>query len=383
MIDPDQIPELRQQMRQRAEADARVLNALRERIQGLRAAVHPILPRSATTMSVVASDGGNNKIQFDPFLLQVVRVVDSYGEQLCLDVVSPNADMDELSERQFAAGRPATALGHMMEALDKRHLSEISPMLRRARPEQDPAATRPDWVLTYRDLCEWAVLHERLCRSQFSTDTLIVRDGLLRSKIFAGDLFTTLCGLFREGIERARRARRRKLYLVGIAKHNAVITRYRLAMALEGIMTGAYPCYVQIPYEVEETAYVWREWARREGVTGGIGEAAKFTAGVLYLVRFGRSPQDPIWAVDVLEGQQQDDTVILGHLLADALDGFPVPVFPRSLQQAHERAAIVDFDMDIVEAEAYRAIRGILPPDRADLLDALRLQGDPSAARYQ
>ena len=68
--------------------------------------------------------------------------------------------------------------------------------------------------------------------------------------------------------------------------------------------------------------------------------------------------------------------------LADALDGFPTPLFPRSLQKAHENAAIVDFDMDIIENEAYRAIRSIMPTTKADVLDALRLQGDPSAARY-
>ena len=111
------------------------------------------------------------------------------------------------------------------------------------------------------------------------TDTLIVFDGLLRSKVFAKEYFIR----YREGIAEAinnhRSKNRRNIYLVGMAKHSKVLSRYRLAMALESIMRTNYPCYVEIPNDIEEKAYVWSEYARGDDQVAEGGELNKFVAG--------------------------------------------------------------------------------------------------------
>lgn len=384
MLDPGELPELRAKMQERAIQDRAILDTLCAEVRPLKARVQRIAPRSATSMSLVASDGGNNKVQFDPFLIQIVRVVDSFGQQLCLDVVSPSTDTEALSDRQFdAQGKPLSALGHMMDALGVKMLHKLSPMIPNPKDQKEQSGVNPSWVLVYRDLCEWAVLHERLCRTEFSTDTLIVRDGFLRSKIFAGELFIHLKNLLIQGIDRAQSHRKRRLYLVGMAKHSKVLARYRLAMAIEDILREPFACYLRVPREIEAKAYVWPEYARGTESEGGKTEAPKFVAGSMYLVKFGAGPRDPIWAVDILDSQVQEDATVFGHLLADAFDGFPVPLYPRCLQRAHEHAALVDFDMDILEEEVFQAVRGILPADNVDALDLLRLNSDPSNLRYE
>src|SRR5262249_570485 len=157
------------------------------------------------------------------------------------------------------------------------------------------------WVLVYRDLCEWAVLHDRICYHTFATDTLIVRDGQLRSKLFRGELFIRWKDNIERAIARIRNDDKRRVYLVGVAKHSKVLSRYELGMGIEDVMPTGEPRYLPVPREIEAKAYVWPEYARGEGETGTAGEVPKFVAGRMSLVRFGSRSGDPVWAIDLLE----------------------------------------------------------------------------------
>src|SRR5204863_3853345 len=115
---------------------------------------------------------------------------------------------------------------------------------------------------------------------------------------------------------------RRKLYLVGLAKSSQVLTRYRLAMALEQILTTDYPAYMEIPREIEEKAYIWSEYARGDDQPVE-GEINKFVGGKMFFVKFGRGRRDPIWPVDLFlpQSTRGQAPAILGHLQADATNG--------------------------------------------------------------
>ncbi len=391
MFDPDEIPDLKKSVRECAILDRKLLDDLRVEVQSLKSNSRVIKSRSATTVSLVASDGGNNKLIYDPFYFQLVRVVDSNGNKLCLDVISPTTDTDELSKRQFDSdGNPITALGRLMQDLGCQTLSELSPMIPKGSKIRDaPDEVSKSWVLTYRDLCEWAVLYDKICYTRFATHTLIVRDGLLRSKIFSYKvsskraLFTEMINNMVQAIDKAFKTDRVRIYLVGLAKHSQVLSRYALAMQLEEVFVKGEPKFARVPFELEEKSYMWKEFIWRPDDDLQSQEVNKFSMGHLYLVRFGKLGGDPVWAVDLLPSQSNLDAEIFGYLLADAINGFPVPHYPLCLQRAHEHAQIVGFDMDILQDEVIQAIKDILPDNKKDVVDHQLFNFDHSQNRYE
>lgn len=377
MIDTESMSSLQRELRDRIVTDRAILDQHCAELRAGLGDARRIMPRQTTAVSLVGTDGGNNRIEFDPFMAQLIRVVDSSNNEYCLEVVTPTTDIAELSERHIANGSPRTALGRLMQFLGVSTLWDLSPMIKRP-----PKLSAPSWVQVYREITEWAVLFSLVREKDYGTDTVIVWDGLLRSKVFSGNppLFGKLRNGINEAIRDQKTRKRRNIYVVGVAKHSKVLQRYRLAMSLEGCMRCDYPCYAEVSRDLEQKAYVWAEYARGGEVE--TGEANKFVAGKMFFVKFGARARDPIWPVDLLESQVGDAQVVFGSLLSDAIEGFPVPFYPRCLQKAHENAALVDFDMDILQQGIVNAIREALG-DRAQVLDELALiDADPASRRY-
>jgi len=365
-------------LRELVSKDKDQLERLRQEVRGLKDEVRPIRPRTTTTIGLVAADAGESLIAFDPHLFYVLRVVDSSGQTFFRDVLTYWMDVETLNRRHFDEnGAPRTPLGRLMTDLGVQTLWELSPYI----PDPHTPLERRNrrWLQDYRDLSEWAVLYDFLTNPHrvFATNILVVRDGFLRSKLFArhprnGYLFARMWERIHEAMERYRKAGRR-IYVVGIAKKSKVLDRYRLAMFLEGVMTEPGPCYVRIPGALERQVYRWEEFA--PGEEGEEGEFRKFVAGAMFLVRFGRSPYDPIWAVDVWEEHVKHGEVdeIFGYLLGDAQAGFPHPFYPLCLQQAHEQAQLTGLDVELLQDLVLEAIHEQISPEQRPALEAFRI----------
>lgn len=377
MIEPDTHSQIKEEIKKRIQEDRGILDQLRSEIREIRSHIHRIQPRTTTSISLVATDGGNNRIQYDPFLVQLIRVVDSSNNEYCLEAITPSTRIASLSTAQFNSDKsPRTSLGKLMDYLGVQSVDKLSTMMVQS---QDVGLASSTWIQVYRELIEWATLFNIVREKTFGSDTLIVFDGLLRSKVFSGELFIKVRKGIDEAISMHRNKYKRRIFIVGLAKHSQVLTRYRLAMILENILTTSFPAYLEIPREIERKSYLWKEYAREDDDEG---EANKFVGGKLFFTKFGNKPHDPIWPVDILNSQRSDAGIILGYLLADALNGFPIPFYPRCLQKAHENAALVDFDLDILQDYILESIRDVLDSE-APLLDAAQLQDqDPSRARY-
>lgn len=378
MLDTGSLGELRNGIRETLAAERGALDELRRDVHRLRSETRRIHPHSTTAISLVGTDGGNNVVQYDPFMIQVVRVVDSSNNEYCLEVVTPRTPIASVDTRHLDNnGRGLTSLGRLMELLNAGSLADISSMIPSGHAE--PKAS---WVQVYRELMEWATLLDLVRNRAFATDTVIIQDGLLRTKVFTGDYFKRYRDALDDAIAQQYKRTRRRLYVVGIAKHSKVLQTYQLAMALESVLRNAYASFLAVPRELEEKVYKYSEYARGDDRTMDGGEINKFVAGKMFFVKFGNSPLDAIWAVDVLQSQVEHAPQVMGYLLSDALDGFPIPFYPQSLQRAHENAALVDLDMDLLQDGVLDALRDMLGEQKW-IVDESRLQlGDVSARRY-
>lgn len=377
MIDPEELQQLKTQVAECVVKDRALLDELLNEVEPLRQKELRIQPRSTTSVSVVGTDGGNNELRFDPFMVQVVRIVDSNKNQLWLEVVSPTTPVAHLDARHLNPdGTPKSPLGRMMQALNVSSVAQLSPVIRDGT-EKRPRS--PSWTNVYRELTEWAVLLD-LTKKDYGSDTLIIFDGFLRSKVFKGTLFRDFGTLLNEEIKR-HKAARRNIFVVGLAKRSAVLTRYRLALKLRRILRSDYPAYVEVPRELEQKAYLWSEYARGREDEGD-GEAAKFVNGKMFLIKFGNRSHDPIWPVDLFEQQADAATQAFGCLVQDAIEGFPVALYPRSLQKAHEAAALVGLDMDFLQDVIVDGVRKVLG-EQGPILDEFELEpADPAQGRY-
>jgi hypothetical protein len=391
MIDPESIDALRTQLASSIEGDRQVLDELCEEVRPLRSQTRRIQPRSTTAISLVGTDGGNNRIEFDPFMVQLIRVVDSSNNEYCLESVTPTTDRETVNSRHIAKdGTPKTALGRLMAKLVETgamteptiwKLSHMIPGPHRKGEKLKPIS--PSWVQVYREIYEWAILYSLLTDREFGTDTVIVADGNLRSKVFSGELFIHYRELLKQAIDDQYARNRRRIYVAGVAKHSKVLQRYRLAMSIESVLRTEYPAYVEVPRELEAKSYVWQEYARGDEEAAKFGtEANKFVGGKMFFVKFGSRPHDPIWPIDVFIPQANEASTVLGYMLADAIDGFPVPFYPRCLQRAHENAALVDFDMTILQDQVTKSIRDILGEKKTCIDEMTIVSSDPAAARY-
>jgi hypothetical protein len=154
-------------------------------------------------------------------------------------------------------------------------------------------------------------------------------------------------------------------------------------MTLEGILTTNYPAYLPIPGAIEEKAYTWTQYARGDDTGLKRKDINTFVGGKMFFVKFGSGPRDPIWPIDIYLPQKEEAHHILGYMLADAQNGFPVPLYPQCLQKAHAHAALIDFDFDILQNHIIDGIRQALAQE-APVLDAFRLQdAQLSQRRYE
>jgi hypothetical protein len=331
-----------------------VLQKFREYARRIKNDVKPIRPYSVNAVSFVSSDGGDNRLYFNPAVIELVRVVDSRGNQCALDAIAGNSKAADFNERA-KNGSPLLVepLRKLCEDL-KMNVLDLSYLLKGIEePGKSTGAVR-----VYRDIIEWAVLYDLMKYREWGSDTIIVREGMLRTKSFKLTVFPLMDKLIREAHEKHKQ-KKISVSMVGVAKQSAVLSRLSVALELEGALHKSYPCYVKVPDDIEADCYNFdRTWldTLETSQPDENGTYRYQAIGKMFLVKFGDRPFDPVWPVDIAEWQLDDAEKIIGQLTKDAQPGFPIPDFPMCVQKAHDFAKVNGLEVDILQDILFEGI---------------------------
>lgn len=341
-----------------------ILQKFREYARRIKNDVRPIRPYSVNAVSFVSSDGGDNRLYFNPAVIELVRVVDSRGNQCALDAIAGNSKAADFNER---AKNDSPLLVEPLRKLCQdlnMNVLDLSYLLKGIEePGKSTGAVR-----VYRDIVEWAVLYDLMKYREWGSDTIIVREGMLRTKSFKLVVFPKIDQLIREA-HQIHKKKNISVSMVGVAKQSAVLSRLSVALELEGALNKPYPCYVQVPDDIEADCYNFdRTWldTLETSQPDENGTYRYQAIGKMFLVKFGDRPFDPVWPVDIAAWQISDAEKIIGQLTKDAQPGFPIPDFPMCVQKAHDFAKVSGLEVDILQDILFEGITQNLAPDEKE-----------------
>jgi len=298
------------------------IERLRERVRNLN--VRELNYRERYAIAPVATDGGQNRISFEPLNIEIIRVVDSEGTEHVQKIVPLSLEAEYL-ENLFEE------VPVLREFLDRvgvtyEQLSYLLPKKGKDREDKDARGV----IKVLRDILEWAVLLH-MAWNPGRVKLLLLRDGLLRTKAIRKDIVPRISESFREAYER------NDTLLAGIAKRSKVLNYLSVALVLERTFEKDYPCFCEVPRDLEAEAYNFdKTWI----------EGASF--GRLHLAKLSSSKDSVILPVDIPEWLLHRRKEILEYLVGVSEISFPVVGYPYPLIKAHENAVLHGLEMEVL-----------------------------------
>lgn len=326
-------------------------------------------------IAFVAADGGDNRLRLDsmagsaPATVELVRVVSSDNKVRIMEIFAGETEKEIVSE--------SPPVNNLREVLGCKRISQLSRYLD-DKILGDTPKSRSAQMKEYREIVEWAVLYDLLATQKRECDTLLVREGALRTRTFPKEIFNRLNNEIQSAHKR-HQENGINIYYVGVSKQTKLLNRLRFALSLENVFNQNAAQYVRVPKEITQKFYD-RRWLDTAETTEG-GEYNSLAD--MYLVKFGDHPLDPVWPVDIPKWQQDDAEKILGLLAQNARIGFPIPDFPMCIQQAHEHAKIGGIEMAYLNELLFEEVeKNMSKEDCEKLLRARYLAQDVTALRY-
>ena len=266
-------------------------------------------------------DGGLFNLHFDPFEFDIVEVTDSNGNMM-LKFAAPGGDLRGTDELRRIIGDldENPVIREFLSILGKSSLADVTEILTNRG--------------TLMELGEFACIFNKVMSAPDDEYTIIMRDGLLRTKKIKSELIGRL--------KSELAAKSGHVKLVGVAKTSKVVFLLKAALACERILPVDNIGYVKIPRDIENMAYRWSGHGR---LSAEAKEPLDYAFGDLYIAKLSRfknlfvTVEIPI-NDDGSEMYAESDVMeILSYLAKDSMHSYPVIGYPQTIMRAHESAA--------------------------------------------
>jgi hypothetical protein len=149
-----------------------ILKKYREYAKRLKNDVKSIKEYSVNAVSFVSSDGGDNRLYFNPAIIELVRVVDSRGNQCALDAIASNSQVNELNVRIQAGDNSPLLVKPLKQLCSDLNTDVVGLSYLLSGLGQQGKSTGA--IRIYRDIMEWAVLYDLMKYREWGSDTIII-----------------------------------------------------------------------------------------------------------------------------------------------------------------------------------------------------------------
>ena len=341
------------------EIQKRKLEALRGEVKGLKFKKIDIAGNYAS-VSYKAIDGGNMRINLNPFEINVINVADSNGKKKLSFVVpeikgygdNPD-DREEAKSSIIKEIDKHIIIQRFVKMLNRSSIADISYLLVDSN--------------NFMEIAEWACIFDRI-NMDSDEPIIIIKDGLLRTKVLKA---SSNENYIRE-LRKILKTKKKDARLIGVSKTSAIISLLSTAIFLEKKIPSDSIGYIKIPLNLELRAYKW----------DGTGEINKedlkplnYAFGELYIAKLARDsnilvtievPKDLETGDDIYSESEIDE--MISYLAKDSKFSYPVLGYPQTIMRAHEVAVQLGFPASVIRDEIKDKIIESLPKEVGEFI---------------
>ena len=288
-----------------------------------------------SSISYKAFDGGMFNIYFDPLELDIVEIADSNGNTKMHFAIPLG---EELDDEDFRTIEDDPLMKKFLALMGTSKITEVSEVLKGSGDLME--------------IGEFACIFDKIATASREEKTIVMKDGLLRTKKIKHELIPVLLGLLKQ--------HKTHVKLVGVSKTSKIVSLLSTALFLEKKIPSNQIGYLKIPLELELRAYLW---SGKGKIRKNKNEPLAYSFGSLYLARLS-SLTNILVTIEIPRVYTEAEIAeLIGYLAKDSKYSYPVLGYPQTIMRAHEAAVRIGLPASIVKDKVFDRMKELSDPD--------------------